>query len=173
VNDDGTAAAFDALMARLDPAMVVLTTAAGDQRAGSLVGFHAQCAIAPPRYAVWMSRANDTYRVGALAEHFAVHLLHEGHRGLAELFGGTSGDDIDKFARCRWTPGPGGVPLLEDCPDRFVGRRVGLVDVDTDHVCVVLEPVSAEVGADHPRLRLHHVEDIEPGHRAEERHDPT
>ena len=31
--------------------MVVVTTAQGDERAGCLVGFHAQSSIEPPRYA--------------------------------------------------------------------------------------------------------------------------
>lgn len=169
-DDRGT---FDDLMARLDPPMAVVTTVVEGERAGCLVGFHAQCAIEPPRYAVWLSRANDTYRVGALAEVFAVHLLREGDHDLAALFGGETGDDVDKFARCDWTEGEAGVPLLDACPDRFVGRRVGLVDADTDHVCVVLEPLAAEAGPPLARLRLHEVDDVEPGHPAEERHGPA
>ena len=41
---------------------------------------------------------------------------------LVELFGGETGDEIDKFERCAWRPGPGGTPLLDGCPNRFVGR---------------------------------------------------
>ena len=59
----------------LDPALVVITAADGAERAGCLVGFHSQCSIGPDRYAVWLSKANHTYRVGMLAEVFAVHFL--------------------------------------------------------------------------------------------------
>ncbi|MCT1909143.1 hypothetical protein ACH0CV_13930 [Brachybacterium paraconglomeratum] len=47
--------AFATLMAATDPAMVVVTTAAGGERAGCLVGFHAQSSISPERYCLWLS----------------------------------------------------------------------------------------------------------------------
>ncbi len=138
--------AFEALMGAIDHTMVILTTATDDARAGCLVGFHSQCGIDPPRYAVWVSKANHTYRVAAAAETFAVHVLRSDHLALAELFGGESGDDVDKFAQCSWTAGPDGVPLLDACGDRFVGRRVELVDVGADHVCLVLAPTARLAG---------------------------
>jgi flavin reductase (DIM6/NTAB) family NADH-FMN oxidoreductase RutF len=164
----GVREAFDELVARADAAMVVVTVAAGDERSGCLVGFHAQCGMDPPRYALWVSHANHTHGVAARASTFAVHFLRAADRELAELFGGTSGDDVDKFAQCRWTAGPDGVPLLDACPDRFVGRRVDWVALDADHTCAVIEPFLAEVGTAAPRLRLTGVTDLEPGHEAEE-----
>jgi flavin reductase (DIM6/NTAB) family NADH-FMN oxidoreductase RutF len=89
---------------------------------------------------------------------------------LAELFGGTTDDEGgDKLARCEWTEGPGGVPLLDGCPERFVGRRVEWIDTDADHSCVVLEPIAAWAG-EHPtaRLRLADASDIDAGHDADE-----
>ena len=136
--------AFDALMARTDPTMVIVTTVAGDERSGCLVGFHCQCSIEPPRLAVWLSKANHTHLVGAHAETFAVHWVPAGRHDLAELFGGTTGDEVDKLDLCAWTPGPDGVPLLDDCPDLIVGRRTAWLDVDTDHSCLMLEPLEAQ-----------------------------
>jgi flavin reductase (DIM6/NTAB) family NADH-FMN oxidoreductase RutF len=165
---------FNQLMAGLDHPMIIVTTAAGGVRAGCLVGFHAQGGIDPPEYAVWLSKANHTYRVGALAEAFAVHFPSSDQRDLAELFGGSSGDDVDKFERCRWTSGPDGVPLLDDCPNRFVGRRTAWLDAGSDHVCLMLRPQQAEVGPegiDH-LLWLGEVLGIEAGHGAEERQRP-
>ena len=60
---------FDALMAQLDQPLVVVTTAAGDERAGCVVGFHVQCSIEPRRVAVWLSKANHTFRVSLFASH--------------------------------------------------------------------------------------------------------
>jgi flavin reductase (DIM6/NTAB) family NADH-FMN oxidoreductase RutF len=159
---------FDAWVAELDPAMVVVTTASPDERSGCLVGFHGQASIDPPRYAVWLSKANRTYRVLWAAEHVAVHLLDVGDRDLAELFGSETGDEIDKFARCDWEPGPDGVPLLVRCPHRFVGRRASLLDDGGDHVCLVLEPLEASTGDGIDPLRLSAVADLEPGHAAED-----
>jgi flavin reductase (DIM6/NTAB) family NADH-FMN oxidoreductase RutF len=160
------------LVAPLDPALVVVTTVAGEERAGCLVGFHAQCSITPARYVVWLSKANHTCRVGMRASMFAVHLLDRSQRDLAELFGGHSGDELDKFSRCEWTSGPGGVPLLDACPNRFAAARMALLDEGSDHVCVVLEPVAVEGDGRYQPLRLSRADDIEPGHAAEERPRP-
>ena len=162
---------FDALVSRLDPAMVVVTTAQGGERSGCLVGFHTQSSIEPRRYSLWLSRANHTYRVALLASHLAVHALTEDDRDVADHFGSLTGDDVDKFAGLAWTPGPGGVPLLDRCPHRMVVRRVTLVDDGSDHVCFVTEPVAAESGGPFRPLRLHGAADIDPGHAAGEGSD--
>ena len=165
---------FGELMANLDPAMAIVTTVLGDQRAGCLVGFHAQCSIDPPRYVVWLSKANHTYRVGLLAPRFAVHFLGEADRDLAELFGGTSGDDVDKLSRCDWHPGPDGVPLLDRVPNRLIGRRGAELDEGSDHVCLVIELDHVDRGPPPLRpLRLSMVDDIEPGHGAGDRPVPA
>ena len=160
--------AFDELIARADPAMVIVTTIAGDERSGCLVGFHCQCSIEPRRYAVWISRANHTFAVAAHARVFGVHFVPHERRDLAELFGGETGDEVDKLARCEWTAGPGGVPLIDGCPDRFVGELVEWVESDADHACVVMAPVEAAVGAAAGRLHLGDVTDVDPGHEADE-----
>ena len=161
-----SSAAFDTLVARMDAALVVVTTASADRRAGCVVGFHTQCSIAPLRYAVWLSKANDTYRTAVLATHVAVHVLDVGDHALAELFGGQTGDEVDKFARCAWTPGPGGVPLLSQCRHRIVLERTSLWDDNGDHVCFVGTPTHATDGAGLEPLRLSRATDIQAGHPA-------
>jgi flavin reductase (DIM6/NTAB) family NADH-FMN oxidoreductase RutF len=59
---EGRNDSFDALMGSADPPLVVLTTAAENESAGCLVGFHAQSSISPPDYCVWLSKADHTYR---------------------------------------------------------------------------------------------------------------
>jgi flavin reductase (DIM6/NTAB) family NADH-FMN oxidoreductase RutF len=160
--------AFDELIARADPAMVIVTTVAGGERSGCLVGFHSQCSIDPPRYAVWISRANHTFAVAAHARVFGVHFVPRERLDLAGLFGGETGDEVDKLGRCDWEEGPDGVPLLEGCPDRFVGELVEWVEADADHACVVLGPVDAAAGEIGERLHLADVADVVPGHAAGE-----
>jgi flavin reductase (DIM6/NTAB) family NADH-FMN oxidoreductase RutF len=163
---------FDDLMASLDAPMAVVTAAVSGERAGCLVGFHAQCSIHPPRYAVWLSKANHTFRVAMLSEHLGLHLLTEDDRPLAELFGTQTGDEVDKFARCDHYPGPGGVPLLTGCRNRLVLRRTALLDDGSDHVCMVGEPVAVINSGRLRPLRLHHVADLTPGHEVDERPRP-
>lgn len=165
---------FDRLMSGLDAPMTIVTTAAGGERAGCLVGFQSQCSIEPHKYALWLSKANHTYRVALRADLLAVHLIGSGDEDLAELFGGSTGDDVDKFEDVEVVRGPGGVPLLSRCPDRLVVRRTALFDEGGDHVCIVTEPVEVH-GGDQPRrpLRLSEVDYITPGHQAEERPHPA
>jgi flavin reductase (DIM6/NTAB) family NADH-FMN oxidoreductase RutF len=158
---------FDEVVARMDSAMVIVTTSVGPKRSGCLVGFHSQCSIDPPRYAVWISKQNHTFGLLDGASHLAVHLLEESNQSLAELFGTTTGDRVDKFSACESSRGPGGVPVLDDVVNRFVGRKVSVTDEGGDHVCVVLEAVTAQVGpAGATVLRLSDEVDLDPGHQA-------
>jgi len=156
--------AFDRLVAAMDGAMVVVTVAVGDERDGCLVGFHSQASIDPLRYAVWLSKANRTTTLARHAHHLAVHVLGADQHELAELFGGVTGDEIDKLARGSWEPGPDGVPLLTDCPNRFVGRVVDSGEGMGDHDLWILDPTDAQAVDRPPPLRLRAVTDIEPGH---------
>ena len=174
---------FSDLMTAMDPAMVVVTAAAaasaaasdGDELAGCLVGFHTQSSIDPPRFCVWLSKANHTYGVALRSTHLGVHLLAADDRDLAVAFGARTDDDatVDKFADHPHTPGPGGVPLLDACPRRFVLRRTVLVDEGGDHVCIAGEPVEVASGSglpdDFTPLRLSQVDDLEPGHPVDDR----
>jgi flavin reductase (DIM6/NTAB) family NADH-FMN oxidoreductase RutF len=164
--------AFDQIMSALDARLIVVTTAAGDERAGCLVGFHAQTSIDPQRYTVWLSKANHTYRVALRATHIAVHFLSSDDLPLAERFGTLTGDDTDKFADLEVDAGPGGVPLLSECPNRLVLRRTALLDEGGDHVCLAAEAIEAHSGGPFDPLRLSHVTHLEPGHANEERPTP-
>jgi flavin reductase (DIM6/NTAB) family NADH-FMN oxidoreductase RutF len=157
--------AFNEIVGELDYPMLLVTAAAGDERAGCLVGFATQCSISPPRFLVCISKKNRTFRVASRAELLGVHFLAEPDADLAELFGGETGDRIDKFARVDWEPGHGGTPLVARCPNRFVGRILDREDVG-DHVGLLLEPVSAERGADVRPFPFHRAKRIEPGHEA-------
>lgn len=165
-------AEFGVFTAGLDYPMFVVTTTDGVERSGCLVGFTTQTSIDPPRFLVCLSEKNHTFRVAAGADLLAVHALAADQRPLAELFGAETGDEVDKFAECAWTAGPGGVPLLEECPRRLVGRVLARLPLG-DHVGFLLEPVEAD---ENPRARraedpaqaltLEDVTDLEPGHEA-------
>jgi flavin reductase (DIM6/NTAB) family NADH-FMN oxidoreductase RutF len=156
---------FDGLMGELDYPMFIVTAAHGAERAGCLVGFATQCSIDPPRFLVCISKANRTYRVAREAETLAVHFVPTGAGPLAELFGGETGDRVDKFSRCEWHAGPGGTPLLEACPNRFVGAVRERVDAG-DHVALVLEPIAAERGHGDGQFTFHRAKRIAAGHPA-------
>ena len=147
---------------RLDYTMFVVTAAANGTRAGCLVGFTTQCSIDPLRFLVLLSKKNRTLRVAEEADALGVHLVPEDRLDLAELFGGETGDDVDKFEHCRWHHGPLGVPVIEGCPSWFEGRIAGRFDAG-DHVGFFLEPEEGDGGATEP-LRFQDAKHIEPGH---------
>ena len=125
--------AFDQLVALLDYPMFVVTTLADGERSGCLVGFTSQVSINPSRFLVGLSKRNRTYRVAVRAEHLAVHLVPRTHVDLARLFGGQTGDRVDKFERCGWHAGPQDMPILDDAEGWFVGAVLNRYDVG-DHV---------------------------------------
>jgi flavin reductase (DIM6/NTAB) family NADH-FMN oxidoreductase RutF len=156
---------FQKLVAQLDYPMFIATVAAGGERAGCLIGFATQCSIDPPRFLAGISDKNRTFRVARDAASMAIHLVPESATDLAELFGGETGDEVDKFERCEWRPGPDGLPLLDGCPNRFAGRIVERVDFG-DHVGMVLEPFWAEADEESGQLGFHRAKRIDPGHEA-------
>lgn len=162
---DEAADVFQRLVGELDYPMLVVTAASGDDRAGCLVGFATQTSISPPRYMVCLSENNRTYRVASRTEHLGVHLLSADADDLAELFGGETGDEIDKFSRAAWEPGPAGTPLLTGCSNRFVGRIVERRHVG-DHVAFLLEPMFAELGEPVKQFAFRRAKRIDPGHEA-------
>jgi flavin reductase (DIM6/NTAB) family NADH-FMN oxidoreductase RutF len=159
----GAEATFNSLVGDLDYPMFIVTACAHGERAGCLIGFATQASIDPPRFLVCLSDKNRTYRVGLEAELLAVHFVPAEAEDLVELFGGETGDEVDKFERCAWRPGPGGTPLLDGCPNRFVGSVLERIDAG-DHEAFVLEPVLAERGTDADEFSFHRAKRIEPGH---------
>ncbi|HZE06419.1 MAG TPA: flavin reductase family protein [Solirubrobacteraceae bacterium] len=156
---------FAALTAELDYYMLVVTTVSGGERAGCLVGFATQCSIDPPRFLVCLSDKNHTTRIAAEADALAVHFLPQNADALAELFGSTTGDDTDKFDRCRWHPGPDGLPLLDACGRWFTGRILDRRPLG-DHIGYLLEPFAAEKAGDAGTFAFHRAKRLDPGHEA-------
>lgn len=156
---------FERFVGGLDiPIFIVTTVGADGERSGCLIGFATQCSIEPLRFLAGLSELNHTHGVAATADLLAVHLVPEGAFELAELFGGETGDQVDKFERCAWTPGPGDVPILEDCPTWFVGRVLDRIEGLGDHTGYLLEPVAASGVRTGPYVSYADARTIDPGH---------
>jgi len=143
----------------------IATACADGSRAGCLVGFATQVSIDPERFMVCISRLNATFPVAMAAERLGVHAVTEGERGLAELFGGETGDEVDKFARCDWEPAADGTPILTGCPTWFLGLIVDRIDLG-DHVGCVVEPERWHGGGRIEQLTERDLGEVEPGHPA-------
>jgi flavin reductase (DIM6/NTAB) family NADH-FMN oxidoreductase RutF len=162
---------FAELVSQLDYSMFILTAAADGERAGCLIGFASQVSIDPPRFLACLSKKNRTFRVASASASasssqgavLVVHFVPADEEELAELFGGDTGDEIDKFARCEWLPGPEGVPILSALENWFAGRVLERLDFG-DHVGFLLEPIDGEAGRGESTLTFHRAKWIEPGH---------
>jgi flavin reductase (DIM6/NTAB) family NADH-FMN oxidoreductase RutF len=163
--EQGPAQEFEDLVGGLDYPMFIVTTCSGDERAGCLIGFATQCSIDPPRFLVCLSEKNRTCRVARTAEALAVHFVPSSAQDLAELFGGQTGDDVDKFAHCEWSEGPAGLPLLAKCDNWFVGAILARHDLG-DHVGFLLDPTDAHSGTPIDEFTFHRARQIDSGHDA-------
>jgi len=159
---DELAKTFMKLTVHLNYPLFIVTTAAGERRAGCVIGFATQTSVDPGRFLACLSRSNRTTRLAREAEALAVHLLPREQTALAELFGGETGDETDKFARCEWSSGPAGLPILAGCPSWFAGAILARLDLG-DHEGYLLDPIEAHCEPAES-LYFQDSKDIEPGH---------
>jgi flavin reductase (DIM6/NTAB) family NADH-FMN oxidoreductase RutF len=157
-------ASFAELVAQLDYSMLIVTTAANGERGGCLIGFATQVSIDPPRFLACLSNKNRTFRLAQHAEVLIIHFVTVEDDDLAELFGGQTGDEVDKLSRVHWRPGPEGAPIIERLANWFAGRILERFDFG-DHHGFLLEPIEGEAGrgADET-FTFHRAKRIEPGH---------
>jgi flavin reductase (DIM6/NTAB) family NADH-FMN oxidoreductase RutF len=162
-----TETSFHTLAAELDYSMLIVTARGADgERAGCLVGFATQTSIRPPRFLVCLSRKNRTYRVARDgARTLVVHFVPREAEALAQLFGGETGDEVDKFARCDWHPGPDGIPVIDALDTWFAGSVLEQLDLG-DHVGFLLDPVEGEAHRGQRPFTFHRARRIEAGHPA-------
>jgi flavin reductase (DIM6/NTAB) family NADH-FMN oxidoreductase RutF len=156
---------FNELTGEIDYSMLIVTAATAGERAGCLVGFATQCSIDPPGFLVCLSEKNRTLRVAERSDALLVHFLAADDEELAELFGSATGDEVDKFDRCRWHAGPRGLPVLDECPRWFAGEVLERIALG-DHRAFVLAPFAAQRQGGAEPFPFRRAKRLEPGHRA-------
>jgi flavin reductase (DIM6/NTAB) family NADH-FMN oxidoreductase RutF len=154
---------FERLMGQLDYSLLIVTTASAGERSGCLVGFASQVSIDPQRFLICLSVKNHKFAVARGADVLVVHFVPRQAEKLAVLFGGETGDEIDKFSQCDWREGPGGAPVLTSLEDWFAGRILDRFDFG-DHHGHLLEPIEGEAHRSGSPLTLRRAKWIEPGH---------
>lgn len=159
--------ALEEFSEKVDGPLLIVTTVAGEERSGCVVGYWTKCSVSPPRFLVCISKKNHTFGVAAEAETLAMHLIPKEQTEIVRLFGSETGDEVDKFSRCGWAGGPGGVPILDACPSHAVCNILDRTDVG-DHVALLVEPVRVHDGPEDD-IFTHNMaaeNEIEPGHPA-------
>ncbi|WP_157534949.1 flavin reductase family protein [Nocardia inohanensis] len=157
---------FDLVVAAADNALWIVTTVADGERAGCLVGFGTQVSIEPRRFLACLSKQNHTFPVAERATHLAVHLVPANALALAQLFGGETGTEINKFDHCDWQEGPHALPILTAAAGWFAGEIIRRDDFG-DHVGFLIAPTDSKSPPEGTvPLRLRDTEGMTPGHPA-------
>ncbi len=119
----------------------------------------------PPSHARVHLEGQLHYRAASTAQALAGHFVPSTATALAELFGGKTGDELDKFASCDWREGPAEVPILCECRNWFVGSVLERLPLG-DHLGFLLDPVEVQHEVPQAEFTFHRARRIEPGHEA-------
>ena len=129
--------------------VTVVTTQTARGPLGITANSFASVSLDPPLVLWSPARKSKRFPAFEAASHFAIHVLAEDQRALADRFA-QEGEDFDGLTTA---PGIGGAPLFEDCAARFECAHAAGHD-GGDHLIVVGE-VLRMVHSDLPPLLFH------------------
>jgi flavin reductase (DIM6/NTAB) family NADH-FMN oxidoreductase RutF len=155
----------DAFIDTSDYPLYVVTCSADGEDSGCLVGFVTQCSIEPVNFIVCISKVNHTFGVAIRSRGLAIHRLGSDQRDVATLFGGESGDWVDKFSRIHWHRGVTGAPILAECT-AFVEGPITHRTSGGDHEAFVVSANGGGVGTHKGQFMLSQSLSIDAGHSA-------
>jgi len=129
---------------RRHAAAVVVVTAPGEPPTGFTATSFTSVSLDPPLVSFCVAKTASVWPTVRGAGLVAVHVLTAGQESVARTF---AAPGTDRFARHAaaggtWTPGPDGVPILDDVLAVLICEVVNHVEAG-DHVIVVASPVHA------------------------------
>jgi len=114
------------------------------------VGFTCQAfmslSLEPPLIAIAPSKTSTSWPRIAPGETFCANVMSEDQEALCRDFAISGADQHDKFNGVGWSPGPGGLPILDGAL-AWVVCRVSQIHEAGDHELVVGEVL--DLGVDH------------------------
>lgn len=134
-------------MRRVSGAVAVVTTSgpAGERRGVTATAF---CSLTadPPSVLACINRDTWVGQLAPLSGNFAVNVLAEADRSLAEVFAGrTAASGADRFRSGNWIAGKGGAPILDDALASFDCTLAEAVDHAT-HVILIGRVIETRTG---------------------------
>jgi len=130
---------------------VVTTTGRADDPVGLTINAFASVSLDPPLILWCLGQESSTAPDFLHSPHFAVNILREDQRDIAEQFARSG---VERFAGVDWQPGPAGVPVLAGTVATLLCRRTRSVPAG-DHVVLFGEVTGAE---SHPGAPLGFVD---------------
>jgi flavin reductase (DIM6/NTAB) family NADH-FMN oxidoreductase RutF len=160
ITDD--VSAFKLAFRRLAAGVSVITALHPDGRpAGFTATSLASLAADPPMATFNMARRATAWPAIEQTEHVLVHLLGIRNRAVAETL---SGGADQRFTGDHWSPGPLGLPLLNDVPAWMLCRIVGRYPIEQS-ATIVVRIEDGSLGAPDVPLLYHERSYWKPGDR--------
>lgn len=133
-------------LGRFVTGVTIVTTITADGPLGMTANSFSSVSLVPPLVLWSPARKSRRFPAFEAASHFAVHVLSDRQRALAERFAAAGADPFEGLPHGR---GAGDVPLLPDCAARFECRHAAGYD-GGDHLIVVGEVLRLEVSEQPP-----------------------
>jgi flavin reductase (DIM6/NTAB) family NADH-FMN oxidoreductase RutF len=125
---------------------VVTTRDATGEARGFTANSFTSVSLDPPLVLVCLAKTAHSHAVFAEAPSFAIHVLSEAQKEVSSLFASKASD---KFDRCQWTAGLGGVPLIQSSLAVFECTAHQFLDAG-DHTILIGRVINLEHNAGRP-----------------------
>jgi flavin reductase (DIM6/NTAB) family NADH-FMN oxidoreductase RutF len=135
---DADTRAFRDALGSFATGVTVVTAQGPDGPVGITANSFASVSLDPPLVLWSPAKASSRYAAFAQAQHFAIHVLAEDQRVIADAFTRAA----EGFNAAVWAEGPQDVPLIEGCLARFECTQMAAHDAG-DHLIVVGQVVRA------------------------------
>ena len=134
--------------------VTVVTTLEGERPHGITVNALSSVSLEPPLVMVALDRGRRITPLVQAHGRFAVSILGEGQQALSDCFAGAPViPDREAFCGAAWTPGSGGLPLLDGAIATLECTVTGVVPAgDHDLFVARVDAVAADGGSSMPLL---------------------
>lgn len=133
--------------------LFILTAKHGDDVASGTVNWVTQSSFKPPMVAVGIKCDSHPYATVKAAGHFAINVLADGQKDIAQAFFMTVKPEGNKLGPVTFTTGVTGAPIINEAPAYWECRVVDVAE-HGDHHVFIGEVVEAGVRDETPALLM-------------------
>lgn len=119
--------------------VTAVTASAPDGRVAALtINSFTSVSLDPPKVLFCLVTSSSSYPTLQEADVIAVHILREDQEDLARRFATSGVTGEDKLSGVDWSPGPGGVPVIEGTAATLIGAPEQMIS-SGDHIIVLVD----------------------------------
>lgn len=130
---------FRAACGQFPTGVTAVTACTEDGRVAALtVNSFTSVSLDPPQVLFCLATSSSSYSILEDASRISVHILREDQEDLARRFATAGLAGKAKLDGVEWTPGPDGVPIIENTSATLIGRP-GPMIISGDHVIILVD----------------------------------